>query len=163
MEHNSPQDLMMIDKLINKEMPIVICASCCGISYKEAMGVPNVNSYQNPFARVLVEILGRHGKRLHQLETVPIHPEKIRRLMRSLSGGNAFPTLGPSELQQVIDELGLDEKEVHALHAGIIAAGVGEKITTRGLSDEAYKIANAIFDLLVNNEIAQDLPLDRIR
>ncbi len=118
---------------------------------------------QNPFARVLFEILTKHGKRLQQLETVPIHPEKIRRLMRSLAGGNAFPTLGPNELGQVIEALDLNEREVHALYAGIIAAGIGEKLTTRGLSEEAYQTAYAIFDLLVANIDAHSLSLDMMR
>src|SRR5579859_204278 len=86
----------------------------------------------NLFARVLQEILVAHGVGLGHLDDrANIHPEKVRRLQRSLQAPKSFPVLNIEEMEQVITVFRLNRQEKVRLRAAILATSVEETLMDR--------------------------------
>lgn len=103
----------------------------------------------NIFARELENILRAHNMRLGQLDDpgIGLHPEKVRRLQKSLLSPAHFPTLNPEELDQVASYLKFTETEMIRLRAAIIATGVERTLMDRITPDVALMAANDVFEI----------------
>jgi hypothetical protein len=81
----------------------------------------------NLFARVLQEILTAHGYGLGYLDDrAGMHPEKVRRLQRSLKVPKSFPVLNIYEMEQVKSAFRLNREESLRLRATLLAISIEE-------------------------------------
>ncbi len=104
----------------------------------------------NIFARELQNVLRRHNLNLSQLdERVGIHPEKVRRLVQSLSSPKSFPVLNVEEMDQLIKTLNLSEDEIIHLRAAILAASVERTLMDRINQNDALQGANQILPIII--------------
>lgn len=108
-------------------------------------------SGENIFARELQNVLRRHNLDLSRLDDrVGIHPEKVRRLVQSLSGPKSFPVLNVEEMDQLIAILNLSEDEIIHLRAAVLAASVERTLMDRINQDDALQGANQIFPIILH-------------
>jgi hypothetical protein len=115
----------------------------------------------NIFARELEDILADHGLRLGQLDDRAfIHREKVRRLRKSLERSKSFPVLNPTEMDEVIDSIQLDNYEVLRLRSAIIAASIQEMLFERIDAENAYIAVEQIFPTIM---MAMENHKDEIR
>ncbi len=107
-------------------------------------------SGENIFARELQNVLRRHNLDLSRLDDrVGIHPEKVRRLVQSLSGPKSFPVLNVEEMDQLIATLNLSEDEIIHLRAAVLAASIERTLMDRINQDDALQGANQIFPIII--------------
>ncbi len=107
-------------------------------------------SGENIFARELQNVLRRHNLDLSRLDDrVGIHPEKVRRLVQSISGPKSFPVLNVEEMDQLIAILNLSEDEIIRLRAAVLAASVERTLMDRINQDDALQGANQIFPTIL--------------
>ncbi len=114
----------------------------------------------NLFARVLQEILAEHGLGLGHLDDrTNIHPEKVRRLQRSLKIPKSFPVLNIDEMEQVIAVFQLNRNEKTRLRAALLATSIEETLMDRINSEDALRAAEQILDIIEQTlqEHAHDL------
>lgn len=110
----------------------------------------------NIFARELEGILQDHGFRLgHLNDRAQIHPEKVRRLQRSLYEPK-FNVLSPDDLEQVRVSFGFTKDEQTRLRAAILATAVEDMLMGRINVDDALGAAEQIFPLLLRALRAHD-------
>jgi len=103
----------------------------------------------NLFARVLQEILAAHGCGLGHLDDrAGMHPEKVRRLQRSLRTPKSFPVLNISEMEQVIAVFRLDTREQVRLRAALLATSIEEMLMDRINQDDALRAAEQILPII---------------
>lgn len=103
----------------------------------------------NLFARVLQEILVAHGLGLGHLDDrANIHPEKVRRLQRSLITPKSFPVLNIGEMEQVIIAFRLNRQEKTRLRAAILATSIEETLMDRINQDDALRAAEQILRII---------------
>lgn len=105
----------------------------------------------NIFARELQNVLRRHNLDLSRLDDrVGIHPEKVRRLVQSLSSPKSFPVLNVEEMDQLITALNLSEGEIIHLRAAVLAASVERTLMDRINQDDALQATNQIFPIILH-------------
>ena len=108
------------------------------------------NKRWNIFARELEDLLLKHGYDLSDLVSqAGLHPEKVRRLKKSL----AFPlfhVLNPEDLEQVSEAFAFTGEEQIRVRAAILATAVEETLMNRIDPENALRAAEEIFPLLVN-------------
>jgi hypothetical protein len=103
----------------------------------------------NLFARVLQDILATHNLGLGHLDDrVHIHPEKVRRLQRSLKVPKSFPMLNSDELAQIIAVFALNRKEKLRLRAAVLATSVEATLMDRIHQDDALRAAEQILPII---------------
>lgn len=103
----------------------------------------------NLFARVLQEILAEHGLGLGHLDDrANIHPEKVRRLQRSLKVPKSFPVLNIDEMEQVITVFRLNRQDKIRLRAAILATSIEETLMDRINADDALNAAEQILRII---------------
>ena len=103
----------------------------------------------NLFARVLQEVLASHGLSLGHLDDrVKIHPEKVRRLQRSLVVPKSFPVLNIDEMEQVFLVLRLSRAEKTRLRAALLATAIEETLMDRINQYDALRAAEQIFPII---------------
>ena len=103
----------------------------------------------NLFARVLQEILAEHGLGLGHLDDrTNIHPEKVRRLQRSLKIPKSFPVLNIDEMEQVITVFQLKRNEKTRLRAALLATSIEETLMDRINSEDALRAAEQILAII---------------
>src|SRR6266852_8653657 len=103
----------------------------------------------NLFARVLQQILAAHGCGLGHLDDrAGMHPEKVRRLQRSLRTPKSFPVLNISEMEQVIAVFRLDTREQVRLRAALLATSIEETLMDRINQDDALRAAEQILPII---------------
>jgi hypothetical protein len=103
----------------------------------------------NLFARVLQEILAEHGLGLGHLDDrTHIHPEKVRRLQRSLKIPKSFPVLNIDEMEQVITVFQLNRNEKTRLRAALLATSIEETLMDRINSEDALRAAEQILAII---------------
>lgn len=103
----------------------------------------------NLFARVLQEILAAHGCRLGQLDDrAQVHPERVRRLRRSLLVPKSFPILTHEEMERVIEAFNLNWNEQIRLRAALLATSIEATLMDRINQDEALMAAEQIFPII---------------
>jgi hypothetical protein len=103
----------------------------------------------NLFARVLQDMLAEHGLGLGHLDDrTNIHPEKVRRLQRSLKVPKSFPVLNIDEMEQLITALRLNRQEKIRLRAAILATSIEETLMDRINQEDALKAAEQIFRIM---------------
>ncbi len=103
----------------------------------------------NLFARILQEILATRDLGLGHLDDrVSIHPEKVRRLQRSLKVPKSFPVLNSDELAQVITVFHLSRREKMRLRAAVLATSVEATLMDRINQDDALRAAEQILPII---------------
>jgi hypothetical protein len=103
----------------------------------------------NLFARVLQEILSEYGLGLGHLDDrTNIHPEKVRRLQRSLKIPKSFPVLNIDEMEQVITVFQLKRNEKTRLRAALLATSIEETLMDRINSEDALRAAEQILAII---------------
>ncbi len=103
----------------------------------------------NLFARVLQDILAEHGLGLGHLDDrTNIHPEKVRRLQRSLKIPKSFPVLNIDEMEQVITVFQLKRNEKTRLRAALLATSIEETLMDRINSEDALRAAEQILAII---------------
>lgn len=103
----------------------------------------------NLFARVLQEILAEHGLGLGHLDDrTNIHPEKVRRLQRSLKIPKSFPVLNIDEMEQVITVFQFRRNEKTRLRAALLATSIEETLMDRINSEDALRAAEQILAII---------------
>lgn len=103
----------------------------------------------NLFARVLQEILVAHGLGLGHLDDrAHIHPEKVRRLQRSLRVPKNFPVLTIEEMEEVAHVFKLDWQEQIRLRAAVLATSIEATLMDRINQDDALKAAEQILPII---------------
>jgi len=103
----------------------------------------------NLFARVLQDILADHGLGLGHLDDrANIHPEKVRRLQRSLKVPKSFPVLNIDEMEQVITVFQLNRQDKIRLRAAILATSVEETLMDRINQNDALRAAEQILRII---------------
>jgi hypothetical protein len=103
----------------------------------------------NLFARVLQEILAEHGLGLGHLDDrAGIHPEKVRRLQRSLKVPKSFPVLNIDEMEKVITVFSLDRRDKIRLRAAILATAIEETLMDRINAGDALFAAEQILRII---------------
>lgn len=103
----------------------------------------------NLFARELEDVLAGKGLRLTQLDDrVGIHPEKVRRLQKSLLSAKSFPTLNPNEMELLTDACQLTSDEIVRLRAAILATAVESLLMDRISKTEALRAAEQVFPII---------------
>jgi hypothetical protein len=114
-----------------------------------------LNTYENPndgwnlFARVLQEVLVARGLSLGHLDDrVKIHPEKVRRLQRSLKVPKSFPVLNIDEMDQVVSVFHLNRKERVRLRAALLATAIEETLMDRINQNDALLAAEQILPII---------------
>lgn len=118
----------------------------------------------NIFARELERILARRNLRLSHLysrkdEQGPIvHPEKVRRLQRSLYTPKNLATLNPDEMRRVTHAFDLTQEELARLRAALLATAVEMLLLNRVEALVALQAADEAFQPLLS-AISQDPPL----
>jgi hypothetical protein len=104
----------------------------------------------NIFARELESILQSHGYRLgHLNDRSQIHPEKVRRLQRSLQEPR-FNLLSPDELEHVSDVFGFTADERLRLRAALLATAVEDMLMNRIEATAALVASDQVFDILLD-------------
>src|SRR5579859_7020104 len=114
----------------------------------------------NLFARVLQEILTAHGYGLGYLDDrTDMHPEKVRRLQRSLKVPKSFPVLNIYEMEQVTSAFKLDRQESLRLRAALLATSIEETLMDRINPHDALRAAEQILGIIEQalQEHAHDL------
>jgi hypothetical protein len=107
------------------------------------------NAGWNLFARVLQEILAAHDLGLGHLDDrIHIHPEKVRRLQRSLKVSKSFPMLNSDELAQIIAVFQLSRTEKMRLRAAVLATSVEATLMDRINQDDALRAAEQILPII---------------
>jgi hypothetical protein len=103
----------------------------------------------NLFARILQEILATHELGLGHLDDrAHIHPEKVRRLQRSLKVPKSFPMLNSDELTQIVAVFQLSRREKMRLRAAILATSVEATLMNRINQDDALRAAEQILPII---------------
>jgi hypothetical protein len=103
----------------------------------------------NLFACVLQEILAEQGLGLGHLDDrAHIHPEKVRRLQRSLKVPKSFPVLNIDEMEQVIVVFHLKRQEKTRLRAALLATSIEETLMDRINPADALRAAEQILGIL---------------
>ena len=103
----------------------------------------------NLFARILQEILASHGLGLGHLDDrAHIHPEKVRRLQRSLAIPKSFPMLNSDELVQIIAVFQLNRREKMRLRAAVLATSIEATLMDRINQDDALRAAEQILPII---------------
>jgi hypothetical protein len=103
----------------------------------------------NLFARVLQEILAEHGYGLGHLDDrTDMHPEKVRRLQRSLKVPKSFPILNIYEMEQVTTAFRLNWQEKIRLRAALLATSIEETLMDRIHPDDALRAAEQILPII---------------
>lgn len=103
----------------------------------------------NLFARVLQELLVARNLGLGYLDDrAHIHPEKVRRLQRSLRIPKSFPVLNSDELAQVITVFQFSRKEKMRLRAAVLATSVEATLMDRINQDDALRAAEQILPII---------------
>lgn len=118
----------------------------------------------NIFARELELILARRNLRLNHLYSSKddqgpiVHPEKVRRLQRSLATPKSLATLNPDEMRRVTDAFVLAKGELACLRAALLATAVERLLLDRVEAHIALQAADEAFQALLR-AINQDPPL----
>lgn len=103
----------------------------------------------NLFARVLQEILTAHGYGLGYLDDrAGMHPEKVRRLQRSLKVPKSFPVLNIYEMEQVKSAFRLNREESLRLRAALLATSIEETLMDRINPLDALRAAEQILPII---------------
>ena len=103
----------------------------------------------NLFARVLQEVLAAHGVGLGYLDDrVKIHPEKVRRLQRSLKVPKSFPVLNIDEMEQVFIVFRLNRREKTRLRAALLATAIEQTLMDRINQHDALRAAEQILPII---------------
>src|SRR6266849_4279276 len=103
----------------------------------------------NLFARVLQETLAEHGYGLGHLDDrTDMHPEKVRRLQRSLKVPKSFPILNIYEMEQVTTAFRLNWQEKIRLRAALLATSIEETLMDRIHPDDALRAAEQILPII---------------
>jgi hypothetical protein len=107
----------------------------------------------NLFAAVLDDILRIHGIRLGQLDDrtcvdPPIHPEKVRRLKRSLLLPKHFHVLSPDEIDTLVQAFGLSPREKIRLRAAMLTTAIEAMLMGRIPSGAALAAAKLFFPVI---------------
>lgn len=103
----------------------------------------------NLFARVLQEILTARGCRMGQLDDrAQVHPEKVRRLRRSLLVPKSFPILTLEEMERVIEAFNLNWNEQIRLRAALLTTSIEATLMDRINKDEALMAAEQILPII---------------
>ena len=103
----------------------------------------------NLFARVLHEVLAAHGAGLGHLDDrVKLHPEKVRRLQRSLKVPKSFPVLNIEEMEQVFVVFRLSRQEKTRLRAAILATSIEQTLMDRINQHDALRAAEQILPII---------------
>jgi len=103
----------------------------------------------NLFARVLQEVLVAHGLTIGYLDDrVKLHPEKVRRLQRSLKVPKSFPVLNIDEMEQVFTVFHLKRQEKVRLRAALLATAIEEMLMDRIHPDDALRAAEQILPII---------------
>jgi hypothetical protein len=109
----------------------------------------NPNRGWNLFARVLQEVLAAHGAGLGHLDDrVKIHPEKVRRLQRSLKMPKSFPVLNIEEMEQVFAVFRLHRQERMRLRAALLATSIEQTLMDRINQYDALRAAEQILPII---------------
>ncbi len=107
------------------------------------------NGGWNLFARVLQEILTAHGYGLGYLDDrTEMHPEKVRRLQRSLKVPKSFPVLNIYEMDQVKSAFKLSWEESLRLRAALLATSIEETLMDRINQRDALRAAEQILPII---------------
>lgn len=103
----------------------------------------------NIFARELERILQARGYGLGHLDDRShIHPEKVRRLQRSLREPR-FNLLSPVELERVGDVFEFTSDERMQLRAAVLATAIEDMLMSRIEADAALMASDQVFDILL--------------
>jgi hypothetical protein len=103
----------------------------------------------NLFGQMLQEILATHGCGLGHLDDrAGIHPEKVRRLQRSLKVPKSFPVLNIAEMEQVNTAFQLTWREKVRLRAALLATAIEETLMDRIEPREALRAAEQILPII---------------
>lgn len=120
----------------------------------------------NIFARELDDILRAHKLWIGKLDDIGIvyHPEKVRRLKRSLTSAASFPTLNPEELERLEAKVPLTPDERARLRAALAAAAVERTLMDREDPATALMAADDVFHILLARlRVQPDSPLAAVR
>ncbi len=118
----------------------------------------------NIFARELALILARRNLRLGHLDNRKdehgplVHPEKVRRLQRSLFTPKNLATLSPQELQRIVKAFDLNAEEEARLRAALLATAVEMLLMDRVDTHTALLAADETFHTLLD-ALRQEPPL----
>lgn len=125
------------------------------------------------FARSLRDVLHAKDKRIGSLYTVlvderPIPPVQIIRLQRAAGGDCTLSvTLNPAQLEAVRDKFKLDTEDMRQLKTALLAESQFRLLLDRIPSDNAVRIAEGIFRLLLDADAdtlnAYGLDFDTVR
>ncbi|HTK06055.1 MAG TPA: hypothetical protein VL485_02715 [Ktedonobacteraceae bacterium] len=104
----------------------------------------------NLFVRELEDLLHNKGWGLNDLITeAGLHPEKVRRLKRSLALPK-FHILNPEDMKQVCESFAFTASDQLRLRAAILATAVEETLMNRIDPENALRAAEEIFPLLID-------------
>jgi hypothetical protein len=118
----------------------------------------------NIFARELQDIMWRRNQELSIIDNrTPIHPEKIRRLQKSLKSPKRFPLLNPDDLDILIKAFTLTEDEVIRLRAAILATSVEATLMGRIPPQDALQAAERVFEITVRSLRTNDRDFNAVR
>ena len=113
------------------------------------IGTTKATTGWNLFARVLQEVLATYSVGLGHLDDrVKIHPEKVRRLQRSLVVPKSFPVLNIDEMEQVFLTFRLSRAEKIRLRAALLATAIEETLMDRINPYDALRAAEQIFPII---------------
>lgn len=103
----------------------------------------------NIFARELEQVLGARGLQLGMLDDLQVvdHPEKVRRLQRSLNTPKHFPVLNPEEIERLVTTVNLTVDEQNRLRAALVATAVERVLMDRLEPEVALMAANDVFEI----------------
>lgn len=103
----------------------------------------------NVFARTLQAILTAYGYGLGHLDDrAGIHPEKVRRLQRSLKVPKSFPVLNIEEMERVSAAFHLNWREKVRLRAALLATSIEETLMDRIEPHDALRAAEQILPII---------------
>ncbi|GCE28559.1 hypothetical protein KDA_40430 [Dictyobacter alpinus] len=103
----------------------------------------------NLFVRELETLLEMRGYGLNDLVSkTHLHPEKVRRLKRSLIKPH-FHILNPDEIEQISEKFAFTVDEQLRIRAAILATAVEETLMNRIDPENALRAAEELFPLLV--------------
>jgi hypothetical protein len=104
----------------------------------------------NIFARELEQVLANHNIQLAYMhEEIPIFPDKVRRLMLSLSESNSFPVLREDELELLVNTCHLSAAEVLQLRAALLATSVEKTLAEHIDAEEALQAADMLLPTIL--------------
>lgn len=109
------------------------------------------------FTRELEAVLATRGLRIGQLNDLGVvyHPEKVRRLQRSLKAPNHLTTLNPEEMERLGAIVGLTDAEQNRLRASLLATAVEMVLMDRIDAHTALMASNDVFEILLATIKAQ--------